>query len=158
DHGVNTKGLAQVQAPPGTLISFATQPHGVSLDGEDGHSPYTRALAEIIKHPGYGLIRTFNEVGLAVENATHGEQLPWLSSSPISGKFYFSGKEIATNAPVTGTNAKSDVPLRRDLVTDCDRLAATRWDTGNPPGVAGVNIDKIDVARAAPACAEAVRL
>ena len=159
DHGVTSKGLAQVQAPPGTLISFATQPHGVSLDGEDGHSPYTSALADAMQHPGYGLFRTFNEVGLAVENATHGEQLPWVASSPISGKFYFSGKEIATNAPVTDAGAaKVDDPLRRDLVTDCDRLAATPDDTGHAVDVPGVAVEKIDVARAGPACAEAMRL
>jgi TPR repeat protein len=158
DHGVESKGLAQVQAPPGTLISFATQPHGVSLDGEDGHSPYTRALADAMKRPDYGLFRTFNEVGLAVENATHGEQLPWLASSPISGKFYFAGKQIATNAPVKEASAKSGDSSHRDLVTDCDRLAATRYDTNNAPGVTGVDIDKIDAVKAAPACAEAMRL
>ena len=45
DRGVRstTGGLAQMQAPVGTLISFATQPRSVSLDGDDGHSPYTRA-------------------------------------------------------------------------------------------------------------------
>ena len=44
DHGAHSKtgGLAQMQAPPGTLISFATQPRSVSLDGDDGHSPYTQ--------------------------------------------------------------------------------------------------------------------
>jgi len=159
DHGVSSKGLAQVQAPPGTLISLATQPRGVSLDGDDGHSPYTRALVDAMKHPGYGLFRTFNEVGLAVEAATHAEQLPWLASSPISGKFYFAGKEIATNAPVTDSAAaKSADTQRRDLITDCDRLAAIRYDTNNAPGVAGVDIDKIDVAKATPACADAMRL
>jgi uncharacterized caspase-like protein len=41
DHGVrsNTGGLAQMPAPIGTLISFATQPRSVSLDGDGGHSP-----------------------------------------------------------------------------------------------------------------------
>jgi uncharacterized caspase-like protein len=34
-------GLAQMQAPEGTLISFATQPGNVAQDGEDGNSPYT---------------------------------------------------------------------------------------------------------------------
>jgi TPR repeat protein len=159
DHGVESKGLAQVQAPPGTLISFATQPHGVSLDGEDGHSPYTRALVDAMKRSGYGLFKTFNEVGLAVENATHGEQLPWVASSPISGKFYFAGKEIATNAPVTDSGAAKPADAqRRDLVTDCDRLAAIRYDNNNAPGIAGVDIEKIDVARAGPACEEAMRL
>ena len=93
-HGVRstTGGLAQMPAPIGTLISFATQPRSVSLDGEGGHSPYTRALVEAMQRPGAGLFKTFNEVGLAVSKATHGQQLPWVSSSPISGNFYFAGK------------------------------------------------------------------
>ena len=88
-----------VASTPGTLISFATQPRSVSLDGDDGHSPYTRALAATMIHPGYGLFKTFNEVGLAVEKATKGTQLPWVSSSPILGNFYFAGKPLA--APAT---------------------------------------------------------
>jgi uncharacterized caspase-like protein len=116
-------GLAQMQAPAGTMISFATQPHGVALDGENGHSPYTRALAAAIQHPGYGLFRTFNEVGLAVEKATHGDQLPWVSSSPIDGRFYFAGKQVAAAAPEASPAPASD-KQRRDLITDCDRNAA----------------------------------
>jgi uncharacterized caspase-like protein len=97
DRGVRstTGGLAQMPAPVGTLISFATQPRRVSLDGDDGHSPYTSALVEAMQRPGAGLFKTFNEVGLAVEKATHGRQLPWLSSSPIAGNFYFAGKPVA---------------------------------------------------------------
>jgi TPR repeat protein len=154
-----TGGLAQMQAPPGTLISFATQPRSVSLDGDDGHSPYTRALAETLKHPGYGLFRTFNEVGLAVEKSTHGEQLPWVSLSPISGNFYFAGKTPAAapvqEARLTPADAPADI-RRRDLVTDCDRLAATPWDTGHSPDLFGVMIEKIDVVAATRACDEAM--
>ena len=32
-------GLAQIRAPEGTLLSYATQPGNVALDGDDGHSP-----------------------------------------------------------------------------------------------------------------------
>ncbi|WP_166208906.1 caspase family protein [Bradyrhizobium septentrionale] len=94
DRGVRsaTGGLAQMQAPAGTLISFATQPRSVALDGDNGHSPYTRALAATMRHQGYGLFRTFNEVGLAVEKATHGRQLPWVAASPIADRFYFAGE------------------------------------------------------------------
>jgi TPR repeat protein len=156
DRGVRltASGLAQMQAPLGTLISFATQPRSVSLDGDDGHSPYSRALAEIMQRPGFGLFRTFNEVGLAVEKATHGQQLPWVSSSPIAGNFYFAGKPATPvlEAPV----APAGDALRRDLVTDCDRLAAMPFDTGRAPGLAGVEIDKIDVKAAAAACNEAI--
>ena len=37
-------GLAQMRAPEGTLISYATQPGNVAQDGSDGHSPYTCLL------------------------------------------------------------------------------------------------------------------
>jgi uncharacterized protein YecT (DUF1311 family) len=84
-----SSGLAQMRAPEGTLISFATQPGSVAQDGADGNSPYARALAETIRKPGLSIFETFNQVGLSVERATRGAQLPWVSSSPINGSFYF---------------------------------------------------------------------
>ena len=48
-------------------------------------------------------------------------------------------------------------PLQRDLVTDCDRLAASADDPQRPPGVAGVAIDKIDIVPALAACNAAMR-
>ena len=70
-------------APEGTFISYATQPGNVALDGDDGNSPYTKALAQIMRRPGLDIFQTFNEVGLAVMQATSGSQQPWQSSSPI---------------------------------------------------------------------------
>ena len=84
-------GLAQMSAPEGTFISYATQPGNIAQDGTDGDSPYTKALAQTIQRPGLGIFEAFNEVGLKVKQATGGEQQPWLSSSPISGNFYFAG-------------------------------------------------------------------
>jgi Caspase domain/Sel1 repeat len=173
DHGVRSKtgGLAQMPAPVGTLISFATQPRSVSLDGIDGHSPYTRALAQAMQRPGSGLFKTFNEVGLAVEKATGGSQLPWLSSSPIAGSFYFAGKPATTEvtqAPnPSGTPAPaplvqeaslspSDDPLRQGLITDCDRLAAMPYDTGHAPSLPGLEPEKINIAAATAACSDAM--
>jgi hypothetical protein len=85
-------GLAQMQAPEGTLISFATQPGDVALDGDTGHSPYTLALTSTLRKPGLDIFRTFNEVGLSVADTTKGAQMPWVSSSPIKGDFYFGGR------------------------------------------------------------------
>jgi len=82
-------GLAQMRAPEGTVISYATQPGNVAQDGSSGHSPYTRALATMIRRPGLHLFETFNQVGLAVKRATGGEQEPWLATSPIEGSFLF---------------------------------------------------------------------
>jgi len=91
-------GLAQLRAPEGTLLSYATQPGNVALDGTGRNSPYTSALAEAIQKPGLDIFQTFNQVGLQVKRATGGSQQPWVSSSPIDGAFYFSG-QTATSTP-----------------------------------------------------------
>jgi hypothetical protein len=97
-------GLAQIRAPEGTLLSYATQPGNVALDGADGHSPYTRALVETMQKPGLDILQTFNQVGLIVKRATGSSQQPWVSTSPIDGSFYFSGGpagQVATASPTT---------------------------------------------------------
>jgi hypothetical protein len=95
-------GLAQLRAPEGTLLSYATQPGNVALDGDDGHSPYTRALVETMQKPGLDVFQTFNQVGLAVKRTTGSSQQPWVSTSPIDGSFYFSGSgpQVASAPPV----------------------------------------------------------
>src|SRR5262249_21177280 len=84
-------GLAQMQAPEGTLISYATQPGNVAQDGSGGHSPCTRALASALRTPGLDVFGVFNETGLAVKKRTGGVQQPWVASSPLEGTFYFAG-------------------------------------------------------------------
>jgi TPR repeat protein len=81
-------GLAQMRAPEGTLIAYATQPGNVARDGI-GDSPFTSALARALVRPGLDVFRLFNQVGLDVKRATAGVQQPWLSSSPIDGEFFF---------------------------------------------------------------------
>jgi len=88
-------GLAEMQAPEGTVISYATQPGNVAGDGNGADSPYTSALAAAIRQPGLDVFHVFNQVGLSVKQLTGGVQQPWLASSPISGNFYF------FNGPVT---------------------------------------------------------
>ena len=83
-------GLGQMRAPEGTLIAYATQPGNVAMDGNDGHSPFSEALAKAMMRPGLDVFRLFNLVGLEVKRETGGDQQPWISSSPIDGDFYFS--------------------------------------------------------------------
>ena len=105
-----SRGLAQMEAPEGTLISFATQPGNVASDGEDGDSPYTKALAQTIQRPGLGLFDVFNQVGLEVKKQTGGSQQPWVSSSPIGGSFYFSGSPGAQPAALAAAPAHAEQP------------------------------------------------
>jgi hypothetical protein len=94
-------GLAEMRAPEGTLISYATQPGNVAADGVGENSPYTTALANSIRQPGMDIFRVFNQVGLQVKRTTNGAQQPWVSSSPIDGEFFFSAPAppVVTAAP-----------------------------------------------------------
>ena len=112
-------GLAQMRAPEGTLISYATQPGSVAQDGSDGHSPYTKALAATIQQAGLDIFQTFNQVGLAVKRETGGAQQPWVSSSPIDGAFYFV-VPAATAAPRVAVEPQQQPPLADTLRPDPD--------------------------------------
>jgi formylglycine-generating enzyme required for sulfatase activity len=101
-------GLAQMQAPEGTLISFATQPGNVALDGLGDNSPYTKALAETVRSRGLDLFDALNQVGLKVKRATGGAQQPWYSSSPIEGEFYFAGPAITAPVPANSVTAEAE--------------------------------------------------
>jgi TPR repeat protein len=165
-------GLAQLRAPDGTLISYATQPGSVAQDGEDGHSPYTRALVSVLKRPGLDLFGTFNEVGLTVKRATGGAQQPWVSSSPIDGNFYFAGAPSAPSETATSSRREDDgpaVPARQearltdmgapaaDIVTDCDRQAANPGDPQRAKDLGGVRLGEIQIVPALAACNQAMR-
>jgi TPR repeat protein len=156
-------GLAQMHAPDGTLISYATQPGSVAQDGNDGHSPYTKALAATIRRSGLDIFQTFNEIGLAVKRSTGGSQRPWVSSSPIDGSFYFANPALST-APLPSIPPQQDArltnpidPAPRDIVTDCDRLAANPLDPQRPREVNGVRANQIDIVPALQACSTAMR-
>lgn len=106
-------GLAEMRAPKGTLISYATQPGGVARDGQPGgDSPYSIALSVAMKTRGVDVFRAFNQVGVDVSQATNGEQTPWLSSSPIDGEFYLAalpGSALPGSA-LPGKDEKADPP------------------------------------------------
>jgi uncharacterized caspase-like protein len=115
-------GLAQLRAPEGTLISYATQPGSVAQDGSDGHSPYTKALATTIKRAGLDIFQTFNQVGLTVKRETGGFQQPWVSSSPIDGSFYFvapaaAEAKIATTPEPPSADASRPAPAVAPLAS-----------------------------------------
>lgn len=118
-------GLAQIRAPEGTLLSYATQPGNVALDGDDGHSPYTRALVETMQRPGLDVLQTFNQVGLVVKRATGSAQQPWVSSSPIDGSFYFSG---APAGQVATADAQAIVPPTSNIPSSAPAVARAQSD------------------------------
>ncbi len=146
-------GLAQMRAPEGTLISYATQPGNVAQDGSSGDSPYTSALAATIVRPGLDIFQTFNEVGLMVKQTTGGSQQPWVSSSPIDGKFYFkppaetasAGRTDQDNVEVTFWNSIKD--SRNPQLFEA---YLKRYPNGAFADIARIDLEQFKVAAARP--------
>jgi hypothetical protein len=74
-------GLAQVDAPPGTLIAFATAPGSAADDGGGRNGLYTRHLLDEMRKPGAPVEEMFRKVRAAVRKASAGRQVPWESTS-----------------------------------------------------------------------------
>jgi hypothetical protein len=121
-----SSGLATLNAPSGTVISYATQPGAVAADGAGSNSPFTAALAAAIGHPGQGLLDTFNAVGVVVDRETGGQQQPWFSSSPIKGQFYFAGSSAGAAQPgALLASPPPPAPPQRDPVS----IEVEYWDS-----------------------------
>ncbi|WP_271569302.1 caspase family protein [Bradyrhizobium sp. CCBAU 11386] len=81
-------GLVPMGAVYGVFIASATGSGKTAFDGEDGHSPYTRALAEAMIVPGERLEDVFKSVRRQVRLATGEQQIPWESTS-LELDFFF---------------------------------------------------------------------
>lgn len=86
--GLDQRGLGTMDAPAATLISYATQPGNVAADGDGQNSPYTAALVAAMTRPDLTVLEMFNEAGLAVQQRTQGQQIPWVSLSPMPSRVY----------------------------------------------------------------------
>ena len=66
-------GLARMDAPGGTFISFATAPGRVAADGTGRNSPYTKHLLQALKQPNVPIEQVFKVVRRNVMEETKGE-------------------------------------------------------------------------------------
>ncbi len=89
--GAIGRGLARVESGVGTLITFATQPGNVALDGDEANSPFTKALVQHIATPGLDVALMMRRVRQNVIDATGGRQIPWQHSS-LTAPFLFKAK------------------------------------------------------------------
>jgi hypothetical protein len=88
DFHVPQKGLSQLDAPPGTLLAYATAPGNVAADGSTGNGLYTGELLREIPTPDEKIEDLFKRVRLAVRRKSRGRQIPWESTS-LEEDFYF---------------------------------------------------------------------
>jgi len=85
------KGLARMDAPKGSLITYATAPGSVAADGEGRNGIYTKYLLKYMSSPNLKVEEVLKQVRVNVINETNEKQIPWESSS-LTGEFYFSSK------------------------------------------------------------------
>ena len=89
--GVNIgRGLAKMESPEGTIISYATQAGRTANDGDGRNSPYTTAFLKHI-HDKDNITTVFQSISAGVYQDTKGAQVPELSLS-FFGEFYLNGK------------------------------------------------------------------
>jgi len=86
----SSRGLAQMDAPRGTIIAYATSPGKVASDGDprERNSPYTKHLVKAMQSPNKPIEQVFKEVRRAVQDETKNQQTPWENTS-LSGDFFF---------------------------------------------------------------------
>ncbi len=74
-------GLAQIDAPPGTVVAFATAPGSTAADGAGRNGLYTKHLLANLGKPGARIEDAFKQVRVAVRAESKGAQTPWESTS-----------------------------------------------------------------------------
>ena len=92
-------GLAQMDAPKGSLIAYATAPGKTAADGESRNGLYTQELLKHIQTPGLPLESVFKRVRVGVMTASGEAQMPWETSS-LTGEFFFRPVAGAMPRPV----------------------------------------------------------
>ncbi len=84
----SNRGLAQMDAPTGSILAYATAPGSVAADGTGKNGLYTSALLKYIMTPGLKIEDIFKKVRIDVIQTTDLKQVPWEASS-LTGDFYF---------------------------------------------------------------------
>ncbi len=109
-------GLAQMDAPKGTLIAYATAPGKVAQDGDGANSTYTTALLKALGEPGLPVESVFKRVRAEVARATSDAQVPWESSS-LTGDFYFA-RPVSLGKPPNADTAPATERSSADTETE----------------------------------------
>lgn len=114
----SAQGLAQMEAPVGTLIAFATAPGSVAADGQGRNGLYTQHLLSAMNQPGLKIEDVFKRVRAGVRKDSGNRQVPWENTS-LEGDFYFqqpgqaatgSSANAALLAPTAGNAPQAAEP------------------------------------------------
>lgn len=130
--GVDTGGLASVNAPTGTYIAYAAAPGKTASDGTGTRNGiFTGALLKNLKRPGLKLEEVFKATREEVMALTRRKQVPWELSS-FQGDFYFFPKlaepKAQPNATAIAPISTGPVPKPTPLPTPTPVPVAQTFD------------------------------
>ena len=108
-------GLAEMKAPTGTFLAYSTAPGAVALDGLQGNSPFTTALAVEIAAPGVPVEQVFKQVRVKVLAETNGAQTPWDTSS-LTAQFAFHPAAVQSSEDLAAQQLWTSVKATKDPV------------------------------------------
>ena len=142
-------GLAQMNAPQGTMIAYATAPGKVASDGAGTNGLYTQELLKAMRRPGLKVEEVFKEVRVAVSAASNNNQIPWEASS-LTGDFYFQGSAASAGSALSNdisapsTNSATDLAfwdaVKNAKNPDMFREYLNQFPNGQFAGLANLKI------------------
>jgi uncharacterized caspase-like protein len=95
------RGLAKIESPDGTIVSYSTQAGRTAVDGTGRNSPYTSAFLRHIEDKD-DIATVFHHISANVYETTRGTQVPELSLS-FFGEFHLNGPLQINVGPTTPT-------------------------------------------------------
>jgi uncharacterized caspase-like protein len=146
------RGFVRVEPTNNVLVAYAARDGTTANDGNGRNSPYTDALLKNLETAGLEIRFLFASVRDDVMAATNQNQQPFDYGSLSKEPVYLKPPAAVTPPQQEARLPEPSDPLRLDLVTDCDRLAASPLDPQRPKSIAGVRFGQIDIVPALTAC------
>lgn len=152
----SSTGLAKIQAPPGTIVSFAAAAGQVAPDGADGvNSLYTTALVREMRDPQQQAAAMFQRVQTYVAQESMFKQLPELHNTPLFRiPFFFAerGAQTATAAaPAPGLSGDAQAAIEGEFWRSAKegrriegfQAYVEKYPNGNFASLARLEIDRL---------------
>lgn len=142
-------GLAELNAPPGTLVAFSTTPGATAEDGDGEHSPYAEALLDVFFKPNIKIEDAFKEVRRRVMQLTGNAQVPTESSLLLNNFYLINNSEKASTSAVLqtikNTNKTTGVPSVGGIAQRNDRqFVCTKLMTKLSMGIFPLNSSEME--------------
>jgi uncharacterized caspase-like protein len=107
------RGLSQLDAPPATLLAYATAPGNLASDGDGANGLYTEQLLKEMKVADAKIEDVFKRVRLTVRRRSNGQQIPWESTSLEEDFWFIPPKEMQKLAAAEAERVRKEKEAER---------------------------------------------